>query len=1504
MPVKLRADKTQLVATFTDKTSEDRASVLRLLTRRAGLLVIFIGLLVLLGWATGSDVLRSLVPGWVTMKVITALCFNFGGITLFLLALPGQGQRPTASIRAIAFGTASFVMVMGILTGVEFIFGVQLGIDSLLFHETNAAHDALAGRMSPISAFNFTCAGLALILLVADRAASASQLLAATVLFCTLVVLSGTAYGLNSLLVTGHYTAVALHTSIAFIVLSLGILCASGDRAAMSLMTDRGSAGTVVRRLVPTAIFVPLITSSACALLEKTGVFSQEIGIAFFTISTIIAFTLLVWWSANFLRSSEEKTRRIQSSLQESLQRFTLLAETMPQMIWTAKPDGKLDYYNRRWYDFTGLTLEQTRDWGWKMVLHPADLQNSLDRWNESIKTGCDYEVEYRFRRGSDGVYRWHLGRAFPLRDDKGNIVQWVGTCTDIEDQKRARAELEDRVAWRTKELGRAREALQSVLDAATQVSIIATEPDGLITLFNRGAEQLLGYRADEMVGKHSPAILHLEPEVAARGKVLSEQLGRKVEGFDVFVGSARRGEPEEREWTYIRKDGSTLPVNLIVTASHDAKGKIVGFLGIATDITARKRSEETLRNQALILDLANDTIFIRDKDDRITYWNQGAERLYGWKKEEAVGRVTHVLFKTEFPVLLEKIEKELQRTGHWNGELLHTIRDGSQVIVSSSWTLQCDDAGKPSSVIEMNHDITARKRAEQELERNRKRLDAILSSSLDGVIVYEAVRDLQGRLVDFRFSMINPAAEKSMNTPAASVIGRKLREVFPETVKDGFFGRLVKIVEEDVTDEFEHLSTREGEKWYRVVGVKLGDGLVISYAEITARKQYEQQLEEAKERAELADSAKSDFLANMSHEIRTPMNGVIGMTGLLLDTTLDPEQRNLAETIRTSADSLLGLLNDILDFSKIEAGKLSFEELDFDLRKVIEDTLELLASHAHNKDIELVGGLEPGVPARLRGDPGRVQQVLTNLVGNAIKFTKEGEVALVVKPEMENESYIGLRFEVRDTGIGILPETQARLFQPFIQADSSTSRKFGGTGLGLAICKRLAETMHGSIGVESRPGLGSTFWVVLKFLRPVDVVVEAENTHQFAGTRVLVVDDNETTRQFLDRQLFAWGLRDGCAATGEEALAKLREAAKENAPYTVALIDMQMPAMTGLELVRKINAEKSLADTRIILLSPFGRPLSPSELKEVNVAASCVKPVRQSTLFDTIAQVLSGAALTAAPGRRNATAKTEAKPTRKERILLAEDNVVNQQVAIGNLLKLGFSADLAADGIAALTACESKRYDIILMDCQMPELDGYEVTSELRKREKKTGHRTWIIAMTANVMTGDRERCLAAGMDDYIGKPLRRVDLAAALERATAQQPAEVADQPAVKESNDAATAAEPIDPEFLEEMTGEEGELFEELIGLFVGSAPASIAEMRSALKESDVNRLARAAHTLKGSCSNMGASPLRSICSQIEMLGRQDSMGGMSDLVDAAGRELDRLIEALHAYQKNRL
>jgi signal transduction histidine kinase/DNA-binding response OmpR family regulator len=552
-------------------------------------------------------------------------------------------------------------------------------------------------------------------------------------------------------------------------------------------------------------------------------------------------------------------------------------------------------------------------------------------------------------------------------------------------------------------------------------------------------------------------------------------------------------------------------------------------------------------------------------------------------------------------------------------------------------------------------------------------------------------------------------------------------------------------------------------------------------YARQRERQNTEAALRLASASAQESTRLKAQFLANMSHEIRTPMNGVIGMVGLLIDTPLTAEQRSLAEVVRTSAESLLTIINDVLDFSKIEAGQLAFEHTPFNLSDPVENCLTLLAERAHEKGLELAYLIEENVPMQLMGDAGRLHQVLLNLVGNALKFTEHGEVVLRVARQSEENRRVRLRFTIRDTGVGIAPEARARLFQPFTQADSSTTRRFGGTGLGLAICRQLVSLMGGEIGLDSVPSQGTTFWFTAEFALQDSVPKVVLRRAELAGLRALIVDDNETNREILLRQLATWQISARTAAGGEEALATLRAAVAAQEPFQLAVLDMQMPGMSGLDLARQVQADPALTGTRMIILSSIGNSLLRSDLAAAGVGAALTKPARQAQLHEALLNLMASRpapTVGAAPPARVAPAEIPLPPPApasdlKLRILVAEDNLVNQQVALLQLQRFGYQPEIVGSGRQAVAAVTSRLYDVILMDCQMPDVDGFEAARRIRAWEAEQQVKgvalvpLHIIAMTANAMVGDRESCFAAGMNDYVTKPVRATDLAAALARA-----------------------------------------------------------------------------------------------------------------------------------------
>ena len=661
---------------------------------------------------------------------------------------------------------------------------------------------------------------------------------------------------------------------------------------------------------------------------------------------------------------------------------------------------------------------------------------------------------------------------------------------------------------------------------------------------------------------------------------------------------------------------------------------------------------------------------------------------------------------------------------------------------------------------------------------------------------------------------------------------------------------------------------------------------------EITERRRVEAELAAARDAALEAVRSKAQFLANMSHEIRTPMNGVVGMTTMLLDTTLSRDQREFAEIIRESGEVLLTLINDILDFSKIDAGKLTLETLDFELRETVESTLDLLAGRARAKEIALLGNVDPDVFPCLRGDAGRLRQVLLNLLTNAIKFTESGEVVLRVSHEAETINGARLRFEVRDTGIGITAEAQARLFQPFAQADGSTTRRYGGTGLGLAIARQLVEMMGGEMGVESAPGRGSRFWFTAHFEKQSLPPSEPASFLTLAGRRVLVVDANATNRLILRHQLEAAAMRPIAAQGGNEAVSALAAAGDRRGPIEFAVIDLQLPDMDALALAKRIRA--AMPSTHIVGLSSLGDQWTETELRDAGFADYLVKPVRQSRLHACLAALLHGQGASAESAVAPAamlpvSSRRDGHPRRTVRVLIAEDNAVNQKVALRQLESIGWSADAVADGAEAVEALRRIPYDVVLMDCQMPNLDGYEATRRIRR--EFADRPVHIIALTAHALQGDRDRCLSAGMDDYLTKPVRLHELRAALDRWRPPVPEAAAPEPTPAsllpppEPVAVATPEPPVDIALLEDAGANDLGLMQELADLYFKQAGALLPGIAAALATGRSRDAAALAHKLRGSSAACGMKALCSLCGTLE------EAADAGDL-DRARRSGDRL------------
>ncbi|MCX6564127.1 MAG: PAS domain S-box protein [Candidatus Aminicenantes bacterium] len=912
----------------------------------------------------------------------------------------------------------------------------------------------------------------------------------------------------------------------------------------------------------------------------------------------------------------------------------------------------------------------------------------------------------------------------------------------------------------------------------------------------------------------------------------------------------------------------------------------------------------------------AGEGILVADlKTKQFSHANPALCRMFGYTKEEFMRLgVADIHPKESLDHVLSEFEAQARGDKTLARDLPCLRKDGTLFHVDISASLIVLD-GRECNV-GFFVDVTGRKRAEEKLRESEERWKLIFDYAPDAYYL----SNLKGKLIDG-----NKEAEKILGYKKEELIGKNflaLKLVSPRQIPKAA-ALLIKntLGKSTGPDEFV-LNRKDGSQVMveiRTYPIKVKDHrIVLGIArDITERKQAEENLKRAMEKleqtnvqleasikradqmtfeAQAANVAKSQFLANMSHEIRTPMNGVIGMTGLLLATDLSEEQRRYAETARSSGEALLSVINDILDFSKIEAEKLELEELDFDIRATLEDVAELLAFRAHEKHLEFICRIAPEVQTFVRGDPGRLRQILINLGNNAIKFTSRGEVAIHVRMESETDGQIKIRFEVKDTGIGIPQDRIGLLFTAFQQVDASTTRRFGGTGLGLAISKRLAERMGGEIGIDSVEGRGSTFWFTAVFgKQPRRKRLDGPPPVDLRGVRILVVDDNATNRQVLAEQLESWGVRHAETESAAGAVDMLRAARAEGDPFRIAITDMQMPEMDGESLGRAIKADPAFGDTHLVMMSSLGKRGDAKRLKDIGFSAYLTKPVKQSQLYDCLAMVLGGGAEPdKTPDTALVTRHTLHEARRRNvRILLAEDNPTNQQVAQSILEKLGFGADVVPNGRKAIQALETIRYDIVLMDVQMPEMDGFEATRAIRSG--KTGVPNPgipIIAMTAHAMKGDRELCLQAGMDDYITKPIAPQALAEALEKWMDKAQEQQLKAPAPGGETDPSASPPVFDRQALSARLMGDEDLLREIIAVFLEDMPKQLQALKKHIDQLDAGSAGNQAHTIKGSAANVGGMALSAAAGEMEKAGKT----GRPEEIAALMPELERQFNLL--------
>ncbi|MDE3180821.1 MAG: PAS domain S-box protein, partial [Acidobacteriota bacterium] len=1015
---------------------------------------------------------------------------------------------------------------------------------------------------------------------------------------------------------------------------------------------------------------------------------------------------------------------------------------------------------------------------------------------------------------------------------------------------------------------------------------------DGAFLQVNPVLCSMLGFREDELLSRNFQSVIHPEDAGDAQAQLDCLRSG----GADQAMLQTR----------LLHKTSRVVWAEVRISPIRGADAKPIRFISQIQDVTERKRAEEALRESEerfrSVFENATVGFYRTTPDGRVLMANPALVKMLGFPSLEALISTNLEIAKGMFPTpnARNEFRAKVEKTGELIGHETVWIRyDGSPVYIRESARViykDNDDVAFYDGVVE---DISTRKRAEAALAESEEQFRLVLESTAEAIIGI----DLSGTLM-----FANPATLRLLGySDLTEVLGKNAHTLMHHSHADGrpypieecsiyrFPGGVAGVHSDtEVFWRADESCFPVEYTAYPMFKEAQRIGAVVTFMDITTRKEAEAALVKAKEAAEATSRSKSEFLANMSHEIRTPMNGIVGVTELLLETELTPLQREYLDMVKTSAESLTFIINDILDFSKIEARKLSTESIDFNLRDCVEETVRSVALRAAEKDLELTCRIQPCLPETVAGDPGRLRQILLNLLGNAVKFTPSGEVDLSVdrwdEPGGRGANGHFLHFQVHDTGIGIPTEKQSLVFESFVQADSSSTRRYGGTGLGLTIASHLAGMMGGSMWLESEPGKGSTFHFTVHLAHSSEEHSGCQpDSRRLAGNGVLIIDDNATSRRNLEEILNFYGIKTESARSGAGANERIRIASEERRRFAAILVDAQMPELNGFEWIKQTVKRSELGPASMIMMTSAGYPDVAARCRHLGISFCLTKPVRRIELLDALAP-LSGNRRKKRD-RRPIDALPDGNSSKGLKVLMAEDNPVNQALALRLLEKRGYSVVKASNGREALEAVEKLHFDLVLMDIQMPEVNGLEATLRIRQIEEGTGRRLPIVAMTAHAMKGDRERCAVAGMDGYVSKPVRAKDLYQEIERVLKSRT-----EGGIISVNAKMPENAVLDHNKVLDRVGGDKELLAELAQIYLEEYPAGLARLRDAIKARQPQTVMEEAHALKGSASNFGFDPVIEAAQALEQMGREEDLTRANEALGRLEGLLSRLAPAV--------